>query len=144
MCPATCGGQCGGLNTATTTTVSLITTTTIIVTTTTDTTTTTTDTTTTTTDTTTTTTDTTTTTTGTTTTACPDLGCLYGFFWRFDLCTCSCNIDAGSAFTGTICQNVDCTKAVDTDPGLCPLLPCGDPSVQQVCPWTCLVCPNSG
>lgn len=153
MCPATCAGQCGGLNTATTatpattaTTVTPATTATTATTTPTTTATTTTDTTTSTTTTITTTTDTTTstTTTDTTTTVCADPGCMYGFIWRFDLCTCNCNIDAASAFTGSVCQNVDCTKAVDTDPVFCSIITCTDPTELQSCPVTCGVCPASG
>jgi hypothetical protein len=117
MCPATCAGQCGGLNTATTIAVTTPTTTT---------------------------TDTTDTTTSTTTTACADPNCLYGYYWDSVMCTCSCNKDVGSAFTGPRCENVDCTLAVDQDPGFCSVIACADQTEKQTCPVTCGVCPASG
>ena len=74
---------------------------------------------------------TTSTTTVTTTTVCADPGCLYGFIWDTNLCMCNCNNDVMSAFTGPICQNVDCTKAVDADPVFCSIVTCTDPTEKQ-------------
>ena len=91
-----------------------------------------------------TTTDTTTTTTPLTTTTCADPGCSYGFYWDSTLCTCSCNRDTTTAFSGQLCDIVDCTKAVDDTSGFCQVITCADPIEKQTCPFTCGVCPTSG
>ena len=85
-----------------------------------------------------------TTTTASTTTACVDPGCAYGFYWDATQCTCSCNKDTTTAFSGQLCNIVDCAKAVDDTSGFCAVSSCIDPLELQTCPFACRVCPTSG
>lgn len=64
--------------------------------------------------------------------------CQNGFVYDAALCRCPCT----AGFTGSLCENFDCSLSPTPDSqvagNLCDTLPCGDASTAGICPHKCL------
>jgi len=68
-------------------------------------------------------------------TSCSPLSCTNGFTFNAATCVCQC----GKGFSGTLCENYDCSTTPVPDIGFCEHIPCdGSQFINGSCPFKCI------